>query len=62
MHVSLEGTRQRAELTSRFNEGKITFSCQQRVWQVTEELLEQAGHTVDIVEEVFGIPEVKITG
>lgn len=36
--------------------------CEERVGQVPEELLEQAGHAVDVVEEVLWVSEVEVVG
>ena len=36
------------------------FLGQERVGQVPEEELEQAGDRVDVVEEVFGVTEVEV--
>lgn len=37
----------------------MMLAREQRVRQVAEELLQKTSHTVHIVEEVFGIPEVQ---
>lgn len=38
----------------------IVFPSQERVRQVTEELLQKTSHAVNIVEEVVGVPEVEL--
>jgi len=44
--------------TSSIDELGIVFGRQQRVWQVAEELLQQARNAVDVVEEVFRVAEI----
>jgi len=36
------------------------LSGQKRVREVPEELLQEAGNTIDVVEEVLGIPKIEI--
>jgi hypothetical protein len=43
------------------DEAGIMLGSQKRVWEVTEELLQQTSDAVDIVEEVLRVTEVKIT-
>ena len=38
------------------------LSCEKWVGQVPEELLEQAGHAVYVVEEVLWVSEVEVVG
>lgn len=49
-------------LTGCLDKRRVVLLSQQRVGKVAEELLQQARYTVDVVEEVFGVPEVEIAG
>lgn len=46
------------KLTGCSNKTIVMFHSQERVRKVTEELLQQAGNTVNVVEEVLGVPEI----
>lgn len=49
-------------LTGCLDKRRVVLLSQQRVGEIAEELLQQAGYTVDVVEEVFGVAEVEIAG
>lgn len=46
--------------TGRLNKSRVVLSRQEGVGEVTEELLQQPGHAVHVVEEVLGIAEVEV--
>jgi hypothetical protein len=46
--------------TSRFDKRGVVLGGENGIREVTEELLEQASDTVDIVEECFGVAEVNL--
>lgn len=50
---------QNGVLTGSFYKCRVVFPCQERVLEVTEELLQKPRHTIDVVEEVFRVPEIK---
>jgi hypothetical protein len=52
----------RAGLTRCLNEGKVVLLGQERVRQIPEKLLQQTGNTIDVVEEILGVSEVKVAG
>lgn len=49
-------------LPRRLDEGRVVLRRQERVREVPEELLQQAGNAIDVVEEVLGVAEVQDVG
>lgn len=47
-------------LTCGLNEALVILACEQRIGQVSEELLEQAGNAIHIVKEVRGIAKIDL--
>ena len=52
--------RAKKKRTRSVNELGVVFARHQRIGQISEELLQQACNTVDVVEEVFWIAEVDL--
>ena len=50
--------RKKKELTSRVDEARVVLLGQERVGKLPEEQLQQAGNTIDVVEEVLRVPEI----
>lgn len=50
------------QLTGCLDEGLVVLSRKERIRQVPEELLEQSGDAVHVVEKVLRIPEVQAGG
>jgi hypothetical protein len=48
--------------SSSIDESVVRPASEEWVWQVTEELLEQCGHRVDIVVEIGRVAEVEVRG
>lgn len=46
-------------LPSRLDEGPVILRREDRVREVAEELLQQTGNAIDVVEEVLGVAEVQ---
>lgn len=44
----------------RFDEVSVSSACEQRVWQLLEECLQQASHCVHVVKEVRRVAEVQL--
>lgn len=55
-----EGEGRGGRLTGCFDKGVVVLPRQERVGQVPEELLEQTGHAVYVVEEVLGVSKVEV--
>lgn len=49
----------RGKLTGRSNEAVVVLVGEERVREVTQEQLQQAGDAVDIVVEVLGVSEIE---
>jgi hypothetical protein len=50
------------ELTGCLDESRVVLLGQQGIWQIPEELLEQARNAIHIVEEVLRVAEIEVGG